>query len=200
MINEWKDLLKDKISSRKIIKGNLADWKAKHEEALQLGKDLEEVRSIFQQAAQVTQYQLGSSISKIVSNALAAVFSDPYEFKVSFEKRRNVTECDLLFVKNGIPRNPLRSCGYGAADIASLALRVAYWKLDNESRNVFILDEPTRNLDVSKQPLASLMIKKLSESGIQFLIVTHRPELAEAADRTFKVDKQKYSKVEQEKE
>ncbi|MCP4650423.1 MAG: hypothetical protein GY853_10140, partial [PVC group bacterium] len=95
------------------------------------------------------------------------------------------------FVKNGKRKSPLASCGYGAADIASLSLRVAYWKL-GDSRNVMCLDEPTRNLDKEKQPLASMMIKQLSrmKGGLQFLIVTHQMALAESADKHFGVIKE----------
>jgi DNA repair exonuclease SbcCD ATPase subunit len=97
-----------------------------------------------------------------------------------------------MFEKNGKLKSPLASCGYGAADIASLALRVAYWKLDGESRNVLALDEPLRNLDKERQVLASMMIKNLSrmKGGLQFVIVTHNTALAESADRVFGVIKE----------
>jgi len=183
--------LKEKIQDRKTNEKVLALSKSKMDELLEYHEDLEEARTIFQKASQVTQTQLSKKISSIVSSALAAVFEEPYTFVVEFVSRRNTTECDLMFEKNGKRKSPLASCGYGAADIASLALRVAYWKLDGESRNVLVLDEPTRNLDVSKQPLASMMIKNLSrmEGGLQFIIVTHQRPLAESADRQFKVIK-----------
>lgn len=184
--------LKDKIQDRKTSKKILEQTTDKMDKLLSHLEDLEEARVIFQKAAQVTQSQLSEQISGIVSSALAAVFDDPYTFVVDFVSRRNTTECDLMFEKNGKRRSPLASCGYGAADIASLALRVAYWKLDGESRNVLVLDEPTRNLDVFKQPLASMMIKNLSRmpGGLQFIIVTHQKALAESADKQFSVSKE----------
>ncbi len=186
------DKLKDKIQDRKTAKKRLEVSTDILEGYLANLEDLEEARVIFQKAAQVTQSQLSEQVSGIVSSALAAVFADPYTFVIDFVSRRNTTECDLLFEKNGKRRSPLASCGYGAADIASLALRVAYWKLDGESRNALALDEPTRNLDVFKQPLASMMIKNLSkmEGGLQFIIVTHQKALAESADRQFSVVKE----------
>lgn len=179
------------MSEREIAKSELIRWDSKRTENHKKLSDLEEVRIIFQKASQLTQRQLSKTVSDIVSNALAAVFEDPYTFKIEFVSRRNVTECDLLFERNEETRSPLDSCGYGAADIASLALRVAYWKLGN-SRNVLILDEPTRNLDAKKQRLASIMIKKLSRmsGGLQFIIVTHNKDLAESADRQFRVIKE----------
>jgi len=183
--------LYDKSSDRKFAKKELVNWESKLNTSLDTLNDLEEARQIFQKAAQVTQSQLSVQIQNIVSSALAAVFKEPYKFIVDFVPRRNTTECDLLFEKNGKRKSPLDSCGYGAADIASLALRIAYWKLDDEARNVLVLDEPTRNLDLNKQHLASMMIKNLSkmEGGLQFLIVTHKVPLAESADRQFSVTK-----------
>ena len=181
----------DKIASRKeFLKEELLEWEKKREKNLYLLNELEEARVIFQTAAQITQTQLAERIEKIVSSALAAVFPDPYTFKIEFVKKRNSTECNLLFEKNGKTRSPLSACGFGAADIASLALRVAYWKLDENARNCLILDEPTRYLSLDKHESASMMISQLSKmpGGLQFLIVTHSKSLSKYADKCFKVE------------
>lgn len=191
-MNTLFDTLNDKITERKTAEKELIKWDKKREVNHKKLIDLEEVRVIFQKASTITQRQLSKRVSEIVSSALAAVFKDPYTFKIDFVSRRNSTECDLLFEKNGKTKHPLDSCGYGAADIASLALRVAYWKLDGSARNVLILDEPTRNLDAQKQKLASMMIHNLSKmkGKLQFIIVTHNTDLADSADRHFNVIKE----------
>lgn len=188
LLKNLKNKIADRVTSKKILELN----EEKLNVYLEHLEDLEEARAIFQKASQVTQSQLSEQVSSIVSSALAAVFDEPYKFIVEFVSRRNTTECDLMFEKNGKRKSPLDSCGYGAADIASLALRVAYWKLDGGSRNVLVLDEPTRNLDAEKQKLASMMIKNLSrmKGGLQFIIVTHKLPLAESADRQFSVVKE----------
>lgn len=173
-----KDLLKKTIKSREKEK----------KEKLVLLDNLKTTRDIFQKAAKLTQQQLSFRVSDIVSKALASVFEDPYKFGIEFVERRNSTECDLFFEKDGERYLPLSDCGYGAADIASLALRVAFWKLEKGARNVLILDEPLRNLDIKKQPLASALIKKLSKMDIQFIIVTHQKALTESADKIFEVE------------
>lgn len=182
-------ILEDKVLDYKHLERDIKELKKKKATQTELLSDLEKARNIFQTAAKLTQTMLSKRISEIVSNALEAVFPDPYKFRIDFVKRRNSTECDLLFEKNGNTRDPMDSCGFGAADIAALALRVAYWKLTQGSRNVLILDEPTRALSKDKQKLASLVFKGLSkmEGGLQFIIVTHNQDLAEAADRTFRI-------------
>lgn len=186
-LNDLSDRIKDKVTERNLAVQKLNSWEKKRKEKIIDIEDLEVARVIFQKAAKATQDKISIQISDIVSKALAAVFDDPYRFVVKFETRRNVTECDLWFEKNGQLRSPMDSCGYGAADIASIALRVSYWKMSKNCRNFLALDEPTRNLSRDKQPRASQMLKKLSEMGIQFLIVTHNPDVAAAADKTFTV-------------
>jgi len=182
--------LSEHITNRKMTKKILELEMSKLDKHLQHLDNLEEARVIFQKASQMTQVQLSSQIEKIVSNALEAV-GFPYKFVVNFVSRRNSTETDLWFSRNGKLLSPLNSCGFGASDIASLALRVAYWKLDNDSNNILILDEPTKYLSLEKHELASMMISQLSkmEGGLQFIIVTHSKSLAKYADKQFIVTK-----------
>jgi len=191
MINDLKDKLVKKVTEKELLTSQLVEHKESVESLLTHMEDLEEAKVILQKSAQITQKQLSFHIEAIVSQALAAVFDDPYTFKVNFVTRRNYAECDLMFVdSNGTEMKPLDSCGYGASDITSLALRVAYWKLSDNSRNTLILDEPLRNLSLDKQPLAFQMINTLSEKlKIQFLIITHNQGFAESADTIFKVTK-----------
>lgn len=191
MIADLKEKLDKKITEKELLSNQLTGYREDVESLLTHLEDLEEARIILQKSAQITQKQLSFHIENIVSHALAVVFDDPYEFKVNFVTRRNYAECDLMFVDvNGNEMKPLASCGYGAADIASLALRVAYWNLSDGVRNTLILDEPLRNLSLDKQPLAFQMINELSEKlKIQFLIVTHNKGFAESADTVFQVTK-----------
>lgn len=149
----------------------------------------EEAREIIREVGLKTQQQLQYSISDITSLALEAVFNDPYELKVEFVQRRNKTECDLLFVRDGLEIDPISASGVGAIDIASFALRIASWSMQRpHTRNVIILDEPFKHLSVDLQDRASSMIKEISKKvGLQFIIITHDPTLASYADKVFNV-------------
>jgi len=153
----------------------------------------EKAREIIRIVGLETQQQLQFHISDITSLALAGVFAEPYQLKVDFVPRRNKTECDLLFVRNEKEIDPLDASGYGAVDVAAFALRVASWSMKlPRSRNTIILDEPFRFLDKSRQPLASQMIKELSDKlGLQFIIVTHEEALTQHADKIFNVKQTK---------
>ncbi len=163
-------------------------------------QDIELARVLIREVGFKTQEQLQYHISDITSLALSAVFEDPYELKVSFVQRRDKMECDLTFTRAGVELDPLNSSGYGAVDVASLALRVASWSMQRpRRRNTIILDEPLKYLSEDMQVFAGKMIKELSDKlSIQFIIVTHEPLLADFADRTFLVRqhiKTKKSKV-----
>lgn len=153
----------------------------------------EQAREVVREVGLKTQEQLQFHISDITSLALEAVFEDPYELIVEFVQRRNKTECDLLFERNGHQIDPITGSGVGALDIASLALRVVAWSMQTpKSRNTIILDEPFRHLSEDMQEQASMMLKELSDRlGLQFIVITHRTTLTEYADKVFTVTKRK---------
>jgi len=149
----------------------------------------EKARELIREAGLKTQEQLQYHISDITSLALNAVFDDPYELQAEFVQRRNKTECDLYFVRDGEKVMPMDASGGGAVDVAAFALRIASWSMFRpHSRPTIILDEPMKNLDKMRQEKGSEMIKEVSKRlGIQFIIVTHEPTLASYADKTFEV-------------
>lgn len=149
----------------------------KHEQALEL------VRSV----SIKTQKQLQFHISDVTSMAMEAVFPDPYKLVVEFVLRRNKTECDLFFERNGVRMDPLDASGGGAVDIAAFALRIASWSMQAPKfRNTIILDEPFGWLSDDMQERASEMLQQISQKmGIQFIIVTHENALTPFADKIF---------------
>lgn len=173
-------------SSINALKGQLTELKRdlrRHEQA----------REIVRAVGLETQQQLQYHISDITSLALEAVFDDPYELIAEFVQRRNKTECDLYFTRNGEKMDPISASGGGAVDVAAFALRIAAWSMQTpKKRNTIILDEPLRFLSEDKQEKASQMIKELSDRlGIQFIIVTHNSTLTGYADKVFNVSMKK---------
>jgi chromosome segregation ATPase len=169
------------------IKDKMSSNRREIQEKKEYLTKLEQAKEIIRLVGLKTQQQLQYHISDITSLALSSVFPEPYELKVEFLQRRNKTECDLLFVRDGKEIDPLEASGYGAVDVAAFALRIASWSMDvDRSRNIIILDEPMRFLSDGYQENASKMIKEVSEKlGIQFIIVTHEDILAQYADRSF---------------
>lgn len=146
-------------------------------------------RTIVQNVAEATQNKLEYHISSLVTAALRAVFPDPYSFELRFVQRRNKTEADLVFIKNGNETDDLlNTAGGGAVDVASFALRVALWSI-TKSRPVLIMDEAFKFLSVDLQGKASEMLKEISDKlGLQIILVSHLPQIISAADNVIMVE------------
>lgn len=148
-------------------------------------EDATEARALIQQVALATQEQLRYHLSEIVTLAMETVFPDPYSLGVDFVERRNTTECDLTFERDGCSISPMLASGGGAVDVASFALRISLWSLQKQkSRPLFILDEPIKHLSPSLLPKAVDMIKEVSARlKLQILMIHHNPIMADGADR-----------------
>ena len=108
---------------------------------------------------------------------------------MEFIIKRNKTECELYFVKDGELIDPLTASGGGAVDVASFALRVALWCLaPQRTRNTLILDEPFRFLSRDLMYKAGDMLKRLSEKlGLQIIMVSHAEDLIDGANKVFQI-------------
>lgn len=179
------------------LKGQQQQLKELHEKATE---DLEEkqdeikyceqAQAIIQKVAQLTQNGLKYHLSELVTLALSAVFDDPYEFNAEFVQKRNQTECELTFMREGERINPLMASGGGAVDVASFALRVALHSLNKPAtRRILLLDEPMTSLKGGDLPeKGAQMIKQIADKlNLQILYVTHIYEQIESADRVFAV-------------
>lgn len=148
-------------------------------------------QAFLQKIAQDTQNQLRFCVKDIVQLALDTCFPGEYKFDLVFEIKRGKTEAKLLFLSGGEEINPMDASGGGVVDIASFALRISQWVLGN-TRNTIILDEPFKHLSNNLQPAGAEVLRELSDKlGLQFIIVTHREEITETADKVFKVTREK---------
>lgn len=195
--------LERRKGARDVIVKRLGQEKTELEETRTKMENLDEARLILQAVAQLTQQELEYKISELVTLALEAVFPDPYQLDLSFEMKRGKTEAVLSFVPSTQGDevelvDPLSASGGGAVDVAALALRVSLWSLQSpKTRPTLVLDEPLRFLSRDLQPKASQMLREISRRlGLQLIIVTHEPNLLEAADKVFEVSRpRKVSKV-----
>lgn len=183
-----KDRINILIAKRDVIKSDLLAYQKALKDCVNEKVAAEEARSILQLAAKKTQEKLEVHFSDLVTKAFQAVLKKPYNFSSKFIERRNKTECDLKLERDGVYYAPKFTSGGGVIDIASFALRLAYWKLEKSSP-VIIFDEPFRFSSKSMLPKIAEMLKALStEFKLQVILITHIPELAEIADKVFEIE------------
>lgn len=156
---------------------------SRHERALEIVK----------QVGLATQKQLEYHLAEQVSLAMEAVFDDPYRLQLDFQEKRGRTEVEINFARRDMVFPPLGSAGGGAIDVASFALRVAYWAMrqDVRIRSLLLVDEPFSQLKgeaANRRALA--IVREISKRlGLQIISVSDermpREDIISNADRVF---------------
>jgi DNA repair exonuclease SbcCD ATPase subunit len=188
-IKTFREFVSSKKHEREILQRQIEEDQNRIKQAEKDLQDGIDGRAWIQKIVQYTQSKVSKSVGSLVSQALSSVFDDPYEFKVNFESRRNKTECDLLFSRDGIDFDPMDSSGGGAVDVASFALRLTFWALNSNLRSVLLLDEPFRFVSQDLRPYCSEMLKMMSQkTNTQIVMVTHLQELLSSANKIFNVE------------
>ena len=140
-------------------------------------------QTIAQIVAQTIQEKVHAKISSVVSRCLSAVFEDPYQFKILFERKRGRTEALLIFERDGHQiTDPMNGSGGGCIDVAGFALRLSSLMLQRpKRRRTIVLDEPFKSPSPAKnyRDRTKQLIETLAdEMGIQFVMITNIMELA----------------------
>lgn len=148
---------------------------------------IEKAQALIQKVARETQEQLIFQIEDVVNTALNTCFPDQYKFHMEIEIKRNNTEAKLIFTKNGYEINPMEASGGGVVDVTSMGLRIAAWSI-SDNHNVLIIDEGFKFLSRDLQPKMAEILQEISEKlGVQFIQVSHSPDIIEKSDRVFTV-------------
>lgn len=158
-------------------------------------EDIQVVQKLILTAAKQTQEAIEVEITKLISQALQAIFDDPYEFKITFVERRNQLEADLSLIRNGEEFDIMNDCGGGVVDVVSMVLRVCAILLSGR-RRILIADEPGRMISAEYQIRMSEFLQRLGkELGMQIIIVTHSEAFSECADSIYRVENGTVQKV-----
>jgi DNA repair exonuclease SbcCD ATPase subunit len=181
LFHQLQAKLDDKRIAYRLAKSNFEQEKQTLEQAKGKLRSVEEARDLVQEVAQKLQQAVHNQIAGIVSLGLKTVFSEPYTFKINFEKKRGRTEAQLIFERDGMELDPISAAGGGVIDVAAFTLRVACLSLSKPAlRPILILDEPFKNVSKTKGYLDQipLLLEKLAEEmGLQIIMVTHIEEL-----------------------
>jgi DNA repair exonuclease SbcCD ATPase subunit len=135
---------------------------------------------------ETTQQQIREGFEKLVTYALQYIFAENYQFKLEFDRRGNLQECNFKFISpEGVEiTDPMDALGGGIMDVASIALRVALLELHKPKNTSFLaLDEPTRNVSAEFIPKCGNFFKELNNKlHRQIIVVTHQEALMAKAD------------------
>lgn len=145
------------------------------QEAKQAEIDAEAAQSLLQHVAQAMQRQVHDKVSTVVSRCLEAVFDEPYEFHIEFERKRGRTEANLQFYRDDNLIDPLEGSSGGILQVAAFALRLACLSLVRPKlRKVMVFDESFTGVHAVNLARVRQLLNELSEElGVQFVQVTH---------------------------
>jgi hypothetical protein len=122
--------------------------------------------------------------------ALQAVFEEDIRLDLQFVEHKDKTTASIKFLRGDLLTDPMDADSGGACDIASEALRDSLWCLKKpKTRQLMIRDEPAKNINDPTREMQKRyaeMVRQISDRlGLQFIIVTMLPELADVADKVF---------------
>ena len=151
--------------------------------------DAELASDIIYEVAKDTQKRLSFRIENMVNSAMEYAMDNPYSFYMDWDISNNSTQCNLLYLRNGQPLDPLKDGEGTGADIVSTALRFALWSLpEKKSSPLFILDENFKHVSKGMRANATSFLSKMCDSmGIQIITISHNSDTIDSADKVFKI-------------
>jgi len=172
-LSQLRDRLLVLSNKRDDCQKRIESLTAKHQESVSMDETLLQLQRLVQEASQITLETISIKINNIVTNALKAVFPNPYEFDLGFKISYGKLATDMRLVRDNKVYDMREDNGDGVVDCVALALRVAVLCLDKRNlRRLLILDEPMGALSVNYQALAGKMLKHLSEAlNIQIVMI-----------------------------
>lgn len=181
------------IGQRDLLKRHLAETQANLQQARQDIQTWEQVQILLGKVSDFARQQILERIEATVTAALLAVFGEGYQFKIAMRAIGAQPAAEWQVISQygdvEVAANPEDARGGGIVDIVSLALRLAMLELLRPRVDgPLILDEPAKMVSSQYAPNLAYFLKEYAaKTGRQVIMVTHNPQLAEAADRSFLV-------------
>jgi len=175
------------------LRDGLLDQKKRFEEDIttlsQEKDDATEARWILSEVMRITQTQFQFRIENLVTAAIQSVFDRPFEFHMEFKLQRGKSECLFSVSEGDIVYDDIENeLGGGMLDVIAFALRIVLWSMKNpKSDHVMIADEPFRFVGDYVRDTGQMLQTLSKEMGLQFILITHEDELADIADRAWRV-------------
>jgi DNA repair exonuclease SbcCD ATPase subunit len=140
--------------------------------------------------AELQEKGLQEKVGKIVTEGLRAVFErSDIEFGLRFELARGQMTATPIIKTGDVETEAKDARGGGVLDVASFLLRCVMLVLTRPKlERVLVLDEIFKHLSRNHLQAAGSLVKEMSERlGIQMIMVSHKEEMTEAADKVFDV-------------
>ena len=149
---------------------------------------------VFQLLSELKKKQVKKKIEGLITKGLRTIFErDDYRFVIEMEQKRGVmTARPLLYSKFGkeeFVSEIIEGHGGGVVNVVSFILQViVLLAIRPKLERILVCDEPFEN--VSKEYLSNVaeFMRYLADlTKMQFVMITHKPEFLEVANKKFEV-------------
>lgn len=183
------------VTGRLAIKSKLeTDLKSSQQRLQRLRQsvaEIEEAALVISTVESVQQQELRTKVEQLISYGLSTIFHRSYTFVLKQEQRGNQTDttfCVLSPETGDIPI-PLKDAhGGGLVAVVSFLLQFIILVSTRPALSpIFFKDEPfTAVSEENRERLTDFIQKLAVSSSMQFVFVTHDPELAAIGDKAYR--------------
>ena len=152
-------------------------------------EQLEHVVALLAALQDAWRERFEEAIGRVVSRGLTEVFGEPIELVVEIGQSADLPTARFAVRDGrGLETDVMDARGGGLVNVASFLLRVLLLLSARPAlARLLILDESFVNVSAEfTGPLVALLRRIVDDGGFQVLLVTHRPELADAADVAYR--------------
>lgn len=149
-------------------------------------KEVEKCMLLLDHLAQNTEGKVVELFQSTISAALKDIFDESYDFRFEFGKRGNSATCEYQVKSTEFTRwnDIVMTRGKSVAQVIALVMRIILVKIDKDSPDVVIFDEPLDGLSSDRKEVAGKFIRELcKEFGIQIIMVSNSIEISDYADK-----------------
>ena len=163
------------------------------------GVIITKTKEVIQELANDARGEFKGEVDGLVTLAVRSVFSEDFNFDLQMTTDGGRLQCKPVVWETihtedegdvQVEYIPKDEMGGSVLDPIGVALRVVLQNFQrNPTRVFFLLDEPMKNVGHGELLVqAGLLLQELSHSlNLQFVIITHEPELMQIADRAWHV-------------
>jgi DNA repair exonuclease SbcCD ATPase subunit len=181
------------LGQKQLLEQQLQELQNRLNETRQNLATWEQVQILFTKVSEYAREQLKTRIEETVTAALTAVFGEGYTFRINMRQLGNQPAAEWQVVSQygdeEVAASPEDARGGGITDVVSLALRLAMLEiLKPRPEGPVLFDEPAKMVSAEYAGNLAYFLKQYAEkTGRQVMLVTHNPQLAEAADKSYLV-------------
>ena len=198
LLTRYDSLTKDVSSREGELRAAVKLFKAE-KESLKENERLAEIHGeecdVLRIVGELLRERIRQRVETLVTMALRSVFGPDYRFWIEMSHKRGqavaVPMVEFMFRGKEVSVPVQDAKGGGIVSVTAFVLQLVVLTLTRPKlERVMVMDERFRHVSREYLPKVAELLKKLSDiTGMQFILVTHKDEFSENADRVFRVSK-----------